>query len=296
MPPIPDVMPSMREPAAAAPFRPCPLLERVTPTRSVPYGPVPWRLRECLESGFVYLENPPLQETFIDEHAWEVTCKAESARREAREPVLYALSRAVKGLRGRVLRRNRMRDLALAELRRLAPDSRSVVVDLGCGWGGLLQEIRDALPARSAARVAFCGIELSAELARLSGLALARIGGECIHATALEGVRRFAPGTVDLILMSSFLEHEINPMPLLRASHAALRPGGSVVLKVPNYGSWNRVVRGDRWCGFRFPDHVNYFAPATLGRMAERAGLRVARIDALPTSDSMYAVLANPGG
>ena len=56
-----------------------------------------------------------------------------------------------------------------------------------------------------------------------------------------------------------------------------------------------RHLRGPRWCGYRWPDHVNYFTPATLQRMAEAAGLRVARMNALdrsPLSDSLYAVLA----
>ena len=68
-------------------------------------------------------------------------------------------------------------------------------------------------------------------------------------------------------------------------------------VKVPNYACFNRTVRGDRWCGFRWPDHVNYFTPRTLREMVESAGLRIARMnffDRHPFSDNMYAVLEKP--
>jgi hypothetical protein len=65
------------------------------------------------------------------------------------------------------------------------------------------------------------------------------------------------------------------------------------VIKVPNYGSLNRIVMGRRWCGFRYPDHLNYFTPATLRRMAAKAGLdaHFGATGKLPTSDNMWAVL-----
>jgi hypothetical protein len=72
-----------------------------------------------------------------------------------------------------------------------------------------------------------------------------------------------------------------------------LRPDGRLILKMPNYASVNRRVRGARWCGYRFPDHVNYFTPASLQAMVRAAGLEVVRmraVDRLPTSDNMWLV------
>ena len=74
---------------------------------------------------------------------------------------------------------------------------------------------------------------------------------------------------------------------------ARLADDGVVVVKVPNYDCLGRRVRGRRWCGYRWPDHVNYFTPATLATTAARAGLAVARMrffDRSPLSDSLYAV------
>ena len=64
-------------------------------------------------------------------------------------------------------------------------------------------------------------------------------------------------------------------------------------MKLPNFSSWLRVARGAAWSGYRFPDHVNYFTPASLARLLMETGFKVVRFgipDRLPTSDSMWCV------
>jgi hypothetical protein len=63
----------------------------------------------------------------------------------------------------------------------------------------------------------------------------------------------------------------------------------------PNYGSLNRKVMGVRWCGFRYPDHLNHFTAKALGTTAAKAGFGISfrwtgRL-ALAASDSMRAIL-----
>ena len=118
-----------------------------------------------------------------------------------------------------------------------------------------------------------------------------------MNQSALEGLGSFPEDTFDLIVMSSFLEHEVNPLPLLRRCRERLRRGGAIVLKVPNFASLNRRLRGAQWCGFRWPDHVNHFTPRTLKAMMRQAGLEVQRmtfLDRHPFSDNMYAVVKKP--
>lgn len=280
--------------------RVCPLTGRDSPTKILNYSRHPWVLRQCLESGFVYLENPPDYAHFKEEFAWEVTSQKESETRKAAEPVLYAASTAVKKVRGRLLKRNKILSLSLPLISRSSEQHSGPirVVDIGCGWGDLLLQIVSQTPAPIQSRCVPFGIELSNELARISSEKLAQCGGEkCVNDTAINGVTAFGPDFFDLIVMSSFLEHEINPLPLLRLCSIRLRPGGSIIIKVPNYGCINRWVRGARWCGFRWPDHVNYFTPRTLRAFGQLAGLKVARmkfIDRHPLSDNMYAVLCKP--
>ena len=79
----------------------------------------------------------------------------------------------------------------------------------------------------------------------------------------------------------------------MRRRRLRRRPIAVAVVKVPNYASLNRMVMGRKWCGFRYPDQLNYFTPASLAAIAEAACFR-ARFGLtyrLPTSDNMYATL-----
>ena len=73
-----------------------------------------------------------------------------------------------------------------------------------------------------------------------------------------------------------------------------LRDGGGVAVKVPNFDCWLRRLRGRRWSGYRWPEHVQYFTPQTLTAVLERAGFEVQRLVAPPWSDNFW-VLARPG-
>ncbi len=273
--------------------RVCPLLERESATDLLDLAPPPWVVRQCRETGLVFLENPPGYESLQSELAWEVTWQREAQARASAEPTLYAMSQAAKRFRHRVLKRNKVADLATAIVR--ASGSAQIrLLDLGCGEGRLLGTVMDRLDDELRGRCIPHGVEISNVLARESDAALAAYGGRCVHASALDGMAAFGSGFFDLIVMSSFLEHEIQPLPLLREAARALRAGGQVLIKVPNYASWNRHLRGKRWCGYRWPDHVNYFTPQTLAAMAQRAGLVVQRMNAFDRfafSDSLYAVL-----
>ncbi len=159
------------------------------------------------------------------------------------------------------------------------------VLDIGCGAGGYLA-------ALAVAYTPF-GVEISSELARAAQVICGPAGGEVLAMSSLDGLAHFEAGGMDGVVLRSYLEHESQPKPLLSGCHRVLRAGGVVVVKVPNYGSLNRRVMGTKWCGFRYPEHVNYFTPASLARMARETGfaIRQSFFDALPSSDNMWAVL-----
>ena len=50
---------------------------------------------------------------------------------------------------------------------------------------------------------------------------------------------------------------------------------------------------GAAWCGFRYPDHVNYFTPASLRRMAAECGLRLSLLTpmSLPFNDNINGIM-----
>lgn len=272
----------------------CPILGRDTETEPTPFRRGEWSLVRCIETGMVFLPNPPAYQQLESEFAWEETSRAERTRRLREEPVLSRLSGAFKKVRLAVFRsRNKMADLAVECARRWPAGEPLQVVDFGCAECKLLARTFERMKESGHACVPV-GIEVSRSLAAQGDAMMRPLGGRVICASAFDGAAGLAAGSVHLALMSSFLEHEAKPLELLRELRRALRADGAVIIKVPNFASWNRSVRGGRWCGFRYPDHVNYFTPDTLARLAAEAGYRVARqraSDRAPTSDNMYAVL-----
>lgn len=244
------------------------------------YSRPPWRLKDCRRCRLVYLENPPDYDELQKQWSWEKTFAAEADRRLAAEPLFQRLALFAKRARQRLLPRDKLAALARRGM------ARGPVVDLGCGGGRTLRRLGEL------GFIPF-GVEISTALAEEASPAAAAFGGRVVVGNALDGLEQFPDGTFTGAVLISFLEHESRPLPLLLKLRAKLVRGGRSIIKVPNFGCWNRRVRGARWCGFRFPDHVNYFTPRTLLELVRQAGFQVVRFaarDRFPLSDNMWMV------
>jgi SAM-dependent methyltransferase len=237
------------------------------------YSLPPWQLVQCSACSFVFLRNPPAYERLVSEYAWEKSRLAEKERRIKRSRLLAWFDRRTRWrldvfsprLSGR-----------LKSLWRQGP-----VLDVGCGAGHRVPQ--PYIPI---------GIEISEVLWREADINMRARGGRAIHAPAIEGIKELPDHYFTGILLRSFLEHEAQPKALLRECARVLAVDGAIYVRVPNYGSLNRRIRGAKWCGFRFPDHVNYFDSKSLLRMAEDCGLSLTLINALrlPFDDNINAV------
>lgn len=232
--------------------RPCPACESPRSARLDGYSPAGWDVVACDDCGFVFLRNPPAYEALEEDLAWEKTYVEK--RKKGGSTRLSALNRS---LRAKIAPGGSQRSQRM--LNRLFPKGR--VLDIGCG---------DAI--RTTAPVVPFGIELSKALHARADQGMRARGGFCLQGAGAEAIGQFEPGFLDGVILHSYLEHETQPMTVLRGMHRALRPGGQAFVRVPNYGSINRRVIGAKWCGFRHPDHVNYFTPASLRAMAAKAG------------------------
>lgn len=242
-----------------------------------------WRVVACEDCGFVYLPVAAAPEYFAQgAGAWETSLKETHARRLKEAPVAARLSMATR-FRTKLAKKTPV-DYIAAHLPATGGGELRVL-DIGCGAGAYLASLD--------ARFVPFGIELSEGLAQRAQALFAARGGYVVNATTVAALPRFAPGGIDAVVMRSYLEHEPEPAAVLAGAYGVLREGGIVVVKVPNYASLNRIVMRERWCGFRFPEHVNYFTRASLAKMAAKSGFtcRQGFFDALPTSDNMWAVL-----
>ena len=247
-----------------------------------PYSCNSWHIKECTNCGFVYLENVLAYDELVTNHAWSKSYSQAKRQRQRKYPVIAGLGAVVKqlqyGLRT-ILRRNKVQQLVSQFVQQ------GRLLDVGCGYGAALRE----LPAE----VTPFGIEIEAEMAAMADEHARQRGGQVLQADALSGLGQFAADYFDGLILQSFLEHEVQPVPMLEQCARVLAPGSHLIIKVPNYACWNRRLSGQRWCGFRFPDHVNYFTPRSLAQMLRRTHLlpvRCSILDRLPTSDSLWMV------
>jgi SAM-dependent methyltransferase len=262
------------------------LLDRACPLCGTPsadavpthYGSAEWPIITCVHCGLVFVGRTPVQAEFEDERAWEKSFVRETQRRARDHGALFAIDRLTRA-RFKLAYRRQPKAI-VARLARPGP-----VLDLGCGDG-------NSLNPPPAGYIPF-GIEVSKGLAANADAAFRSFGGKCIRAPAAEGLATFPPKYFTAAIMLGYLEHEFHPLAILRHVRRLLADDAIVIVKMPNYASINRHLTGRKWCGFRLPDHVNYYTPRTLVALATRAGFSVSfgLLGRQPFSDNMWAVL-----
>ncbi len=139
------------------------------------------------------------------------------------------------------------------------------VLDVGCGGGlflGVLQE--------RGAQV--MGLDNSEEAARAAW--------EQNRVTVVLGDLLRAPvakGACGVVTMFHVLEHLPDPGGFLRAARELLKPGGRLVVQVPNRDCWQYRLLGERWNGLDVPRHLTDFRASDLSKLLEQCGFRVRR-------------------
>jgi 2-polyprenyl-3-methyl-5-hydroxy-6-metoxy-1,4-benzoquinol methylase len=247
--------------------RPCPVCDAAD--RRLLFQVEDWAVSQCACCGMVYLPETPDYQEHVEHFTWERSFAHEQQRRQQKP--FYRFHR---------LLRFRKAPPPVGYLRWVMRQVRQgTLLDIGCGGGEFLAQAGQFFHVH--------GVEISPALAHA---AQERVPAATIY--QVPGAELpVAAGTFDVITMFCYLEHEVHPRQVLEVARDMLVPGGRLFIKVPNYASLNRRVRGRDWCGYRFPDHCNYFTPQTLGLLITRSGLRLlpARFrDCLPTSDNMY--------
>lgn len=164
-------------------------------------------------------------------------------------------------------------------------------LDLGCGEGVLLRELRSRLPRES----------------QLVGMDVVPPPGDAtwqaVTADLSTGLP-FGDHTFEVVVAGEVLEHVPHPDHLLREIRRLLTPGGWLVLSTPNVVGWaNRVLvplgiqplftetssevhLGRRWGvlgqGNQVQGHLKVFSHRALAEILERTGFAVLRTRGMP--------------
>ena len=160
------------------------------------------------------------------------------------------------------------------------------VLDVGCGSGALL--------GRLAGRAGYrAGVELSASAAR----AAAEVADEVLNRPITDDLP-LEPGSFDVVVCADVLEHVLDPAAVLSTAARLCRPGGAVVVSVPNVAFWQarlRLLLGV-WryepTGLFDSGHVRFLTRETLLAMVAESGLVAGRVEAGRLPDLAPHVLA----
>jgi SAM-dependent methyltransferase len=225
-------------------------------------GPERYHLLSCGRCGHIYQSPRPTPESIgahypADYHPYLIAVEDEPSP-------LRRLDRAF-GLRMRT-----------SAVHKAAGGRPGRLLDVGCATGVFLDGMR---------RLGWSveGVEPSAHAA---DYARSRFGLR-VHVGLLEDAG-LPDAAFDAITMWDVLEHVHEPRPVLAELARLLRPGGVLVLSLPNPDSLEARLLGADWLGWDLPRHLNLYRPAQLRASLARYGMPVERIRSFTAG---YAVL-----
>ena len=143
-------------------------------------------------------------------------------------------------------------------------------LDVGCGDGRFLA-------ALAALGWGVEGLETDPVAA---SLARAR-SGATVYESHLEDLT-LPEGSLGLVSLLHVLEHVPEPRATLAAARKLLAPGGTLLIAVPNAGSWEAGLFRSVWYPLDLPRHYWGFTPHTLVRLVETCGFSVDSVTHFP--------------
>ncbi|MGA7730550.1 MAG: class I SAM-dependent methyltransferase [Chloroflexia bacterium] len=151
------------------------------------------------------------------------------------------------------------------------------VLDIGCGRGLLLHKLRQRgwTPM---------GTELNEEAATYAREQL----GLPVTTQMVEEAG-FPDGEFDLIILWHVLEHVQSPRAMLREVSRILKPGGTLLVAVPNFGSLEARLSGKSWFHLDVPRHLTHFTKATLQHALDTAGLTISSTNFFSTEYDFFS-------
>jgi 2-polyprenyl-3-methyl-5-hydroxy-6-metoxy-1,4-benzoquinol methylase len=96
--------------------------------------------------------------------------------------------------------------------------------------------------------------------------------------------------SMDVITMWHVLEHMEDPAKQFQINYRLLKPGGLLVVALPNYESWEADYYGKFWAAYDVPRHLFHFSQKSLTQLSEKSGFRIEEIRPLKL-DAYYISL-----
>ena len=156
-----------------------------------------------------------------------------------------------------IISEKRYRAKGLVEIIKKKFDSRIKILEVGCNYGYLLEQLNDFYDVS--------GIELDKSAVDY-----------CVEKqlnviqNTIEHFVASSTETYDLIILSHVFEHLLNPDETLAHLQKLLRANGHLMILVPNSKSVSRKLFGRFWGWWQVPVHINHFTPDSLSALLKK--------------------------
>ena len=137
------------------------------------------------------------------------------------------------------------------------------ILDIGCATGVFLKEMQDH------GWEAF-GVEPSQYAA---DVAVTQLGLNVFNGY-LDQVQ-FDDNFFDVITLWDVFEHLPDPVATLKIIKGKLRPGGNLVITMPNTDSWERKIFKQYWAGWEVPRHNHIFSEASITYLLKQNDMQI---------------------
>lgn len=143
------------------------------------------------------------------------------------------------------------------------------ILEIGCATGLFL-----AYASRYGFEV--CGIEISEYASKYAREHL-RLD---VKTGVVEDIHLFWPDCYfDVIMMSHVVEHFPDPLTTLSLTNRLLKPGGLLIIRTPDFSSFDAKYYREKWSGLSIPFHLYFFTPKSLCKMLKKTGYKIKEIN-----------------
>lgn len=95
------------------------------------------------------------------------------------------------------------------------------------------------------------------------------------------------PAQFDVITMWHVLEHVHDLHGYLQQFHSVLKPGGRLMIAVPNYTSYDAAIYQNYWAAYDVPRHLYHFSPQSIQLLGKAKGFSLLKVKPM-WFDSFY--------
>ena len=152
-------------------------------------------------------------------------------------------------------------------IRRYAQCSTGRILDIGCGRGVMLADLKKK------------GWDCyGTEQSDIVGDPLYAYNGIKIKTISDIKSCEYSKNFFDCVSLWHVLEHLADPVGTLQEIRRILKPGGILVIEVPNFSSWQSRLGLWRWIYLEVPRHLYHFSMRSLIGLLEKNGFQCLRV------------------